>query len=270
MQFPEIEILLAGTWKKQVDGPTPARFVQKYELEFHPVPWGKTLVNGQAFSVPAQVFTFNRVGDIRAALPQTNTLHSEFLYFQLAADESGCFKQALEKIPAVFPGENELLSLWQRIRTQYQKRNTGEGMIRAASLLMELIFSAAENPWNLPVCPLPSRHQQSLFSAIRFMQQHLAENCSIDEIARHTGYSPSHFNALFKALTARTPHAYYRALKLQKAKVMLLTSDKNITHIASSLGFASASEFTRIFHREAGITPRQFRARHDAGTPIYE
>ncbi|MBQ6804198.1 MAG: helix-turn-helix transcriptional regulator [Clostridia bacterium] len=268
--LPEIEILLSGTWQKQVDGPTPSRFILKYELEYHPVPWGHSLVNGQAFPVPARVFTFNRVGDIRSALPSTNLLSSEFLYFQTGADDGNILKQALEKIPAVFPGDDDLLSLWQRIRDQYQKRDPGEGNIRAAALLMEFLFSAAENPWEMPVCPLPSRHQQSLFAAIRFMQQHLSENCPVEEIARQTGYSPSHFNTLFKSLTGRTPHAYYRALKLRKAKVMLLNGEKTVTQIASSLGFASASEFTRLFHRESGFTPRQFRAQHESGMPIYE
>ena len=270
MQLPEIEILLAGAWQKQVDGPTPARFVQKYELEYHPVPWGISQVNGQNFSVPARVFTFNRVGDIRSALPQSNLLQSEFLYFQTDAIGNPYFQRALENIPAVFPGEEKLLALWQAIRAQYQKKDPGEGHIRATALLIEFLFLAAENPWHLPACPLPSRHQQSLFSAIGYMQQHLSENCAIAEIARHTGYSPSHFNALFKSLTGRTPHAYYRALKLRKAKVMLLTGDQTITQISSFLGFASASEFTRLFRRENGLSPRQYRAQQDPGAPIYE
>lgn len=52
---------------------------------------------------------------------------------------------------------------------------------------------------------------------------------------------------------------YIRSVRLDAAKVMLLTSEKDIQQISEELQFGSRSYFDRVFRQEIGLSPKQFR-----------
>ena len=116
----------------------------------------------------------------------------------------------------------------------------------------------------------PSVHQQALFEAICFMRDHMRENVSIGEVAHHIGYSPSHFNHLFKAYTKSTPHSYYQSLRLVEARKMLLRTSLGVAKIAEILSFGNSGKFSHLFKREYGVTPGQFRKLYDASSVEFE
>jgi AraC-like DNA-binding protein len=58
---------------------------------------------------------------------------------------------------------------------------------------------------------------------------------------------------------------YIRAVRLNAARVMLLTSRKDIQQISEELQFGSRSYFDRVFRQEVGISPRQFRETRGLG-----
>jgi len=95
--------------------------------------------------------------------------------------------------------------------------------------------------------------------AILFIQDHIYDPLSLQQIARHVGYSPYHFIRLFKARTGLTPQYYISSLRLQKAKELLLRTNLTVRDIALEVGQQSVGTFTTRFAEKVGVTPAIFR-----------
>ncbi len=102
---------------------------------------------------------------------------------------------------------------------------------------------------------LPSRLRQ----ATEYINEHLAENPSLTEIAEMVQMSPYYFSRLFKQSVGLTPHQYLLLCRTEQAKRLLLSTNLSIAAIATQVGFVDQSHLTRHFKRQAGVPPSQFR-----------
>lgn len=73
--------------------------------------------------------------------------------------------------------------------------------------------------------------------------------------------SPTHFRRIFRATFGESPRAYLYRRRIGRAKILLRTTDTNVTEIALRVGYASLGTFTRTFQRLTRETPLQHRAR---------
>lgn len=96
--------------------------------------------------------------------------------------------------------------------------------------------------------------------AVELMHSHLAEELPLEELAAAAYLSPFHFARLFKKLTGLPPHAYLAALRIERARALLATTDDSITEIAARVGYANSSHFGKAFRQFTNLTPRAFRA----------
>lgn len=96
-------------------------------------------------------------------------------------------------------------------------------------------------------------------SAILYMQEHINENLTLNELSNHYNYSPSRFSGLFKQKTGYTPIDYFIQMKMQKASQQLDLTDKSIKDIALSMGFDDPYYFSRRFRKIIGIPPTRYR-----------
>ena len=86
------------------------------------------------------------------------------------------------------------------------------------------------------------------------------DNCvTLEELADVAGMSPRYFCRAFSQITGKTPIAYLNYYRIELAGERLLMTDENITDIGFSCGFNDASYFSKMFLREKGITPSQYR-----------
>lgn len=92
-----------------------------------------------------------------------------------------------------------------------------------------------------------------------FINENLAQNIKLIELAEIAQLSPYHFLRLFKQTTNLTPHQYILQCRIEKAKFLLQHSQISIVEIASRVGFCDQSHLTRCFKRNLGVTPRQFQ-----------
>ena len=100
-----------------------------------------------------------------------------------------------------------------------------------------------------------------------YMEEHLQDNLSLDELARETKYSRGHLLRMFRATTGKTPHQYLTQRRIERAKSMLLEAEKiSLTDIAAWCGFSSQSHMTRVFREQVGVTPREFKRRPNLNT----
>ena len=116
-----------------------------------------------------------------------------------------------------------------------------------------ILCEISETCHNLPAA------NTSIEQSVRFMEKHLTENVSLDEISAHVGLSKYYFNRLFRRYMGMTPHQYFLNMRVQYAKKLLMTTHDSIENVAEKCGFDSPSNFIRLFRQHTGMTPAAFR-----------
>lgn len=103
--------------------------------------------------------------------------------------------------------------------------------------------------YNLPL--------RRLESAIDYIHAHLDGELSMAQIASSVNTSPNYFASLFKSATGISLHQYVIQQRVERAKLLLKTTDLPISNIASQVGFANSSHLTYHCKRQTGMTPGQ-------------
>jgi len=85
---------------------------------------------------------------------------------------------------------------------------------------------------------------------------------NVEKMASDFNFSHSQFSRKLDALTGLAPIKYIRHIKLQKASAMLSETDETITAIAYTCGFNDPGYFTRVFKKEFGATPQDWRTKN--------
>lgn len=95
--------------------------------------------------------------------------------------------------------------------------------------------------------------------SLRLIEREYAKNLSDEQVASTVGLSTSHFRYLFRQITGQPFHKYLLALRLEKARQLLVESDASITEIAVRCGFASPAHFSRAFSARFQATPSDLK-----------
>ncbi|MGY1770553.1 helix-turn-helix domain-containing protein [Blastococcus sp. SYSU D00813] len=107
--------------------------------------------------------------------------------------------------------------------------------------------------------PVAACEDDRLGVVLEWAVAHLAEDISVDALARRALMSPRSFARRFKATTGTTPHAWLLAQRLAAAEALLEDSDASIEEIARLVGFGTAAGFRDQFARRRGVSPRAYR-----------
>jgi AraC family transcriptional regulator len=91
------------------------------------------------------------------------------------------------------------------------------------------------------------------------MHARLDQDVPLEEMAAAAYLSPFHFARLFKKVTGMSPHAYLSALRLERAQMLLATTDLSVTEVSARVGYVSPSHFAKAFRQTTGLSPRAFR-----------
>ncbi len=86
---------------------------------------------------------------------------------------------------------------------------------------------------------------------------------AVNAIARQKNLSRSQCYKIFTQVYGMSPRQYLSQIKLNQAKQELLANDLSIETIAAKLGFSSVSHFSRQFKRWTGVSPNQYRPKHE-------
>jgi AraC-like DNA-binding protein len=93
----------------------------------------------------------------------------------------------------------------------------------------------------------------------QYIQQHAAEDITLEQVAELIHLSRSAFSKFFKRATGKTFSDYVNDIRIGKACYLLTESDKAINEIAYETGFDSLTYFNRVFLRKKGVTPGKFK-----------
>jgi len=98
--------------------------------------------------------------------------------------------------------------------------------------------------------------------ALQWINQHLHESISVNEIANQAGLHSSRFRRLFADQVGYSPSDYLARTRIERSKTHLLDSDNSITYIAHALGFSSSQYFSTVFRKVTGMSPKEYRCLH--------
>ena len=101
--------------------------------------------------------------------------------------------------------------------------------------------------------------------ALWFVESHLPEAISLDDVAQSSGVSRFHVTRAFGAATGRSVMGYMRSRRLTEAARKLASGAPDILAVALDAGYASHEAFTRAFRDQFGTTPELVRAQGSLG-----
>ncbi|MFH8345495.1 helix-turn-helix domain-containing protein [Streptomyces sp. NPDC018045] len=101
--------------------------------------------------------------------------------------------------------------------------------------------------------------EQAIVRAIDVMQNKLGEPLSLDILAEAAVFSKFHFSRLFLRATGVPPGRFLSALRLEKAKELLLSTEWNVVDIGTAVGYNSVGTFSTRFSRSVGLSPTNYR-----------
>lgn len=95
--------------------------------------------------------------------------------------------------------------------------------------------------------------------ALKYIKQHIEHPITLQELANETNYSLSRFKSKFKEELGITPAEYITLQKMDRAQMLLKTTNFSITDIAYQLGFSSSNYFCSVFKKTLSYSPAAYR-----------
>ena len=95
--------------------------------------------------------------------------------------------------------------------------------------------------------------------AKEYVEKHFKEDISLEEVAAYVSLSANYFSKLFHRRTGKRFTAYLTDKKVNAAKALLLSGNKNVGEIAAELGFDNSTYFSKVFKKATGITPQAYQ-----------
>jgi AraC family transcriptional regulator len=92
-----------------------------------------------------------------------------------------------------------------------------------------------------------------------FIDGHLNEDPSVDDLAGQCGVSIGHFARAFRQTTGTTPHQWLTRQRVKRAKALLSAGALELAEIAQACGFTDQSHLTRVFSRYEHLPPGRWR-----------
>ncbi|WP_372788846.1 GlxA family transcriptional regulator [Paraconexibacter sp.] len=106
--------------------------------------------------------------------------------------------------------------------------------------------------------------RDGLRELVAWLQDHLDADLSVPALARRAHMSERHFARAFVAECGTTPAAYVERVRVERARLLLETTDAGVESIARSAGFGSVETLRRAFARTLGVSPADYRSRFAA------
>ena len=105
----------------------------------------------------------------------------------------------------------------------------------------------------------PSLFGYKLRQLTEWMSEHVGEDLNLDRLAAQVGLSKFHFHRLFKTAMGVSPSRHHINLRMNVARQLLRETKKSVVDVALDVGYANPSHFAKLFRRETGLSPSDYR-----------
>ena len=106
----------------------------------------------------------------------------------------------------------------------------------------------------------PEKQEERTITGItRYLQEHLAEEISLSVLAEQFHLNPQYISQLFKSEIGVNFLTYLTNIRMEKAKNLLLTTPLSVAEVSEQAGYGDYRVFTKVFKKNEGVTPSQYR-----------
>jgi len=99
-----------------------------------------------------------------------------------------------------------------------------------------------------------------------FVERNLHLDVSLRALADHVNLHPTHLSKLYKIETGEGVSEYVSRLRMETACHMLKTTEKKVYEISSDIGYLDPAYFIKVFKRQYGVTPQEYREGKSSGS----
>lgn len=158
--------------------------------------------------------------------------------------------------------DSTILHHIKRMFTEIIDENKGyclvtQAIFNALFIQMIRIANSYYNPKNPPIKPLASHEIYN--KAITYINDHIKEKILIEDIATHCSISKVYLYKIFMQNAQLSPQQLIINYRINLAKNYLSNPTLSIKTIASELGFSSANQFSNLFKKNVGLSPKDYR-----------
>lgn len=144
--------------------------------------------------------------------------------------------------------DNTIIDYYQQLQKMQDLPQLCNWMVTAANNLMKRAFEFKD-----------ARHADAIHRCLQYIQTHLTDKLTLEELSEAALLSPSYFSRVFRRETGQTIQQAIMGARLKKALGMIRYETIKLTDIALMTGFSDSSYFCRSFQRVYGMTPSQYR-----------
>jgi AraC-like DNA-binding protein len=160
------------------------------------------------------------------------------------------------------PGQ--VFELMRRIRAELPATSTLSRLSVKTYLKMILILLVNQYASYSGTVETFQRQQRALDRLgplFEYLKHHYGEPIHVQEAARISGMSESHFMSFFKRATGQSFMAYVNHCRVERAQTLLVSTDVSMSAISQEMGFCDQSYFGTVFRKLVGMTPAAYRRR---------
>lgn len=128
-----------------------------------------------------------------------------------------------------------------------------------SDMCLRTVLPGVEPAQRSSMASLMSSRNPVQIAVMHLMNRHIDSPLGMEELAEASGYSRRHLERLFRSTTGQTPGSFYRALRLDRGRNLLATTDLTLMEIASACGFESVSHFSKSFRARFGVAPTKLK-----------
>lgn len=160
-------------------------------------------------------------------------------------------------------GENAdyLNSLFSALQAEYVGHQPAREMLMHALVSVIMVWVSRQVMHRRTSSQRPQRAREYLNGFIQLVEETYRQHVKVEDLAHRLGISVSHLNGTCRELAGQPALQIMHERQLLEAKRLLTYTGMTIYEISETLGFSDPTNFTRLFRRRVGISPKAFRDR---------
>jgi AraC-like DNA-binding protein len=157
-----------------------------------------------------------------------------------------------------------VIEMYKKMITFFNDGNAASDL-KAKAILFEYIAKVIEWEKHLPANQkqgfnnLNNKSDSRIHDAIAYIYNNMSSPVTVTDLAQVCHLTTSHFTKLFKAETNENPKDYIRNVKINHAKSLMYSTDKQINQIARAVGIEDPFYFARAFKQLTSLTPSDYK-----------
>ena len=140
------------------------------------------------------------------------------------------------------------------------KRRTPNEKEKVSALALYILSELSENVSGGYESTLGKSTNTHVQNAMKYTQMNFTSELKLSDVAKSVGVSECYLSSVFSSIVGSTFKEYLTLTRISHAKKLLTTTELSVTDIAFSCGFGSFSNFERVFKRNCGVTPKEYRS----------